>query len=80
MDANEVYSVLDGRIQSLERRHDNHETHCQERQREVYNRIGEVDKDLRSLSKIVYVGIGILIVLEFAISIFSDQIQSIAGG
>lgn len=57
MTAKEVHDIMDSRLSG-------HEEKCDQRQTEVYAKIDQVDRDVKTLSKWVYIGIGILIALD----------------
>ena len=77
MDANEVYSVLTDKIEALDKRFTNHEAHCQERQKAVYEKIDDVDTDVKNLSRMVYIGFGVFIVVEVLIATFLPMLLNL---
>ena len=60
MDSKEVFDLLTKRL-------DAHEVKCDKRQERVYDK-------LDSLSKIVYIGLGIMLVLEVIILVFGPKL------
>ena len=55
-----------------------HEAHCERRQKAVHGRIDRLDTDIKSLSRLVYVGLGVLLAAQFVMTIYAPAIQDAA--
>ena len=63
MEASDVYDVLKDKVDTLDQRFTNHETHCQERQKVIHGKIDNV-------SRIVYIGVGVVVMIQFLTTAF----------